>query len=142
MLSWGHVVGLAAVIGLGLNVRPGALLFIAYMVVVVLYRLQQSGTPDFKSVADAGLRVLAVLVGAVAMGWVAWPWAYAHPIVAPFRALAELGHFGGITPCGIRDARFGVTSLAALGIPASMAIVDEALRIAFQEVFGPLRDAG
>jgi lipoyl(octanoyl) transferase len=54
----------------------------------------------------------------------------------------ELGHFGGIIPCGIRDARFGVTSLAALGIPASMAIVDEALRISFQEVFGPLRDAG
>lgn len=54
----------------------------------------------------------------------------------------ELGHFAGIIPCGIRDARLGVTSLAALGIPASMTTVDEALRIAFQDVFGPIRQAG
>lgn len=52
----------------------------------------------------------------------------------------DLGHFDGIVPCGIRDERFGVTSLAALGIPANMATVDEALRLAFEEVFGPLRD--
>lgn len=51
----------------------------------------------------------------------------------------DLGHFGGIVPCGIRDERFGVTSLAALGIPADMATVDEALRLAFEEVFGPLQ---
>lgn len=48
----------------------------------------------------------------------------------------ELGHFGGIVPCGIRDQRFGVTSLAKLGIPASMPSVDQALRLAFEEVFG------
>jgi lipoyl(octanoyl) transferase len=53
----------------------------------------------------------------------------------------ELGHFGGIVPCGIRDTRFGVTSLAALGIPASMMAVDEAMRAAFEEVFGPIEDA-
>ena len=52
----------------------------------------------------------------------------------------DLGHFGGIVPCGIRDAQFGVTSLAALGIPANMASVDEVLRIAFEEVFGPIQD--
>ena len=52
----------------------------------------------------------------------------------------DLGHFGGIVPCGIRDERFGVTSLAALGIPANMAAVDEALRLSFEEVFGPLKD--
>ena len=54
----------------------------------------------------------------------------------------ELNHFGGIIPCGIRDMRYGVTSLAALGIPASMAVVDSALRLTFEEVFGPVRDAG
>jgi len=52
----------------------------------------------------------------------------------------DLGHFSGIVPCGIRDQNFGVTSLAALGIPANMASVDEALRQAFEEVFGPLRE--
>jgi lipoyl(octanoyl) transferase len=53
----------------------------------------------------------------------------------------DLTHFGGIVPCGIREEKFGVTSLAALGIPADMAAVDDALRIGFEEVFGPLKDA-
>ena len=53
----------------------------------------------------------------------------------------DLAHFGGIMPCGIREQRFGVTSIAALGIPANMASVDEALRQAFEEVFGPLRES-
>jgi len=51
----------------------------------------------------------------------------------------ELTHFGGIVPCGIRDPRYGVTSIAALGIPASMATVDEVLKTSFEEVFGPVR---
>jgi lipoyl(octanoyl) transferase len=46
----------------------------------------------------------------------------------------DLSHFGGIVPCGIRG--HGVTSLADLGIPATMADVDVALRSAFDEVFG------
>jgi len=49
----------------------------------------------------------------------------------------DLSHFGGIVPCGIRG--HGVTSLADLGITASMADVDVALRSAFEEVFGPTR---
>ena len=46
----------------------------------------------------------------------------------------DLSHFGGIVPCGI--AEHGVTSLAALGITASTAEVDIALRAAFDQVFG------
>ena len=37
----------------------------------------------------------------------------------------DLSHFSGIIPCGIAD--HGVTSLKALGIPATMADVDQAL---------------
>ena len=51
----------------------------------------------------------------------------------------ELSHFAGIVPCGIRDPHYGVTSIAALGIPASMATVDQALKASFEEVFGPVR---
>ncbi|MEZ5997680.1 MAG: lipoyl(octanoyl) transferase LipB [Hyphomonas sp.] len=47
----------------------------------------------------------------------------------------DLEHFTGITPCGIADPRYGVTSLADLGIPASMADTDIALRDAFEETF-------
>jgi len=46
----------------------------------------------------------------------------------------DLDHFRGIVPCGVTD--HGVTSLAQLGITASMAEIDIALRATFDEVFG------
>ncbi len=46
----------------------------------------------------------------------------------------DLSHFEGIVPCGI--AEHGVTSLADLGLPVTMADLDVALRAAFEEVFG------
>jgi lipoyl(octanoyl) transferase len=45
----------------------------------------------------------------------------------------ELEHYRGIVPCGI--AEHGVTSLAELGIAASVGEVDTALRCTFTEVF-------
>jgi lipoyl(octanoyl) transferase len=45
----------------------------------------------------------------------------------------ELDHFRGIVPCGVSE--HGVTSLARLGVIASMAEVDIALRATFDEVF-------
>ena len=47
----------------------------------------------------------------------------------------DLEHFGGITPCGIDDPRYGVTSLVDLGRPVSMFEADSALRQAFESVF-------
>ena len=49
----------------------------------------------------------------------------------------DLSHFGGITPCGVTDPRFGVTSLVDLGLPVSLSDVDIALRAAFEAQFGP-----
>jgi lipoyl(octanoyl) transferase len=60
-------------------------------------------------------------------------WVTLHGIslnVAP-----DLSHYAGITPCGVADPRYGVTSLADLGVPATMAQVDAALRSSFAEVF-------
>ncbi|MEC7289407.1 MAG: lipoyl(octanoyl) transferase LipB [Pseudomonadota bacterium] len=54
----------------------------------------------------------------------------------------DLEHFTGITPCGIDDPRYGVTSLVDLGLPVDMAEADEALRRAFQEIFASETRAG
>lgn len=48
----------------------------------------------------------------------------------------DLSHFAGIVPCGVSDERYGVTSLADLGLTATMEDVDVALRQTFAEVFG------
>jgi lipoyl(octanoyl) transferase len=45
----------------------------------------------------------------------------------------DLAHYRGIVPCGVSG--HGVTSLAALGVTATMAEVDAALRGAFAEAF-------
>ncbi len=49
----------------------------------------------------------------------------------------DLEHFSGITPCGVRDPRLGVTSLADMGRLVPMHEVDVALRAAFENLFGP-----
>src|SRR3982075_631569 len=51
----------------------------------------------------------------------------------------DLTHFEAIVPCGVVDPRYGVTSLADLGRPATIAEADVALRQAFEEVFGSVQ---
>jgi len=48
----------------------------------------------------------------------------------------DLSHFAGIVPCGVSDARYGVTSLAELGCAASLSDADTALRAEFAPLFG------
>lgn len=50
----------------------------------------------------------------------------------------DLEHFSGIVPCGIQG--HGVTSLVDLGVTATMADVDLALRASFEDVFGQTID--
>jgi lipoyl(octanoyl) transferase len=65
-------------------------------------------------------------IGVRVTRWVSW-----HGVA--LNVEPNLSHFGGIVPCGL--PQFGVTSLAALGIQATMHDADVALRAAWQEVF-------
>jgi lipoyl(octanoyl) transferase len=53
----------------------------------------------------------------------------------------DLAHFSGIVPCGVAEPRYGVTSLADLGLTASLADVDLVLRREFEPLFGPAEPA-
>jgi lipoyl(octanoyl) transferase len=51
----------------------------------------------------------------------------------------DLGHFGGIVPCGIQE--HGVTSLVDLGVLATMDEADAALKASFTRLFGSVVEA-
>jgi lipoyl(octanoyl) transferase len=53
----------------------------------------------------------------------------------------DLTHFSGIVPCGVSEPRYGVTSLADLGLTVTIPEVDMALRAAFEPLFGASADA-
>ncbi len=66
-------------------------------------------------------------IGVRVSRWVSW-----HGLA--LNVNPDLGHFTGIIPCGIRE--HGVTSLHALGVKASMAEVDAALKRNWRKIFG------
>lgn len=53
----------------------------------------------------------------------------------------DLTHFAGIVPCGVTAQCYGVTSLADLGVRATMQDVDAVLRREFEPLFGATADA-
>ena len=79
-------------------------------------------------VADraAGTEAKIGAIGVRVTRWVSW-----HGVA--LNVDPDLSHFSGIVPCGI--AEHGVTSLHRLGILATMAEADVALRQAWDEVF-------
>jgi lipoyl(octanoyl) transferase len=48
----------------------------------------------------------------------------------------DLSHFAGIVPCGVREPRYGVTSLADLGCTVTASDIDTVLRREFEPLFG------
>jgi lipoyl(octanoyl) transferase len=67
-------------------------------------------------------------------------WVSLHGIA--LNVACDLTHFSGIVPCGISQPRYGVTSLADLGVAATMAEVDAALAREFAGLFGPAQMLG
>src|SRR4051812_17767055 len=65
-------------------------------------------------------------IGVRVTRWVSW-----HGVA--LNVEPNLAHFGGIVPCGL--PQYGLTNLAALGIPATLHDADVALRAAWEEVF-------
>jgi lipoyl(octanoyl) transferase len=63
-------------------------------------------------------------------------WATLHGIA--LNVDCDLSHYAGIVPCGISEPRYGVTSLADLGVATTLAEIDALLQGEFEQLFGPL----
>jgi lipoyl(octanoyl) transferase len=66
-------------------------------------------------------------------------WVTLHGLA--FNVDPDLSHFSGIVPCGVVDARYGVTSLVDLGHSVTLADVDVVLRREFPPLFGAIAAA-
>src|SRR5205807_824259 len=53
----------------------------------------------------------------------------------------DLSHYAGIVPCGVSEPRYGVTSLADLGIAVDRDAFDAVLLREFAQLFGPVAAA-
>jgi hypothetical protein len=81
-------------LGLALNIRPGALLFLVYLSVLLLYRLQQQRLIQVRPLLETAAWVGAITVGTLIVGSVFWPWALERPLYGPIVGLAQLSKFG------------------------------------------------
>ena len=84
-------------------------------------RVQAGGAPGEDKIAAIGVKLRR---------WVSF-----HGV--SLNVEPELEHFAGIVPCGV--SQHGVTSLVDLGLPVTLDEADAALKAAFVEVFGPVR---
>jgi lipoyl(octanoyl) transferase len=50
----------------------------------------------------------------------------------------DLSHYAGIVPCGVAEPRYGVTSMADLGVAVMITEIDTVLRREFEPLFGPI----
>jgi lipoyl(octanoyl) transferase len=73
-----------------------------------------------------GTEAKIAAIGVRVTRWVTW-----HGVA--LNVEPNLGHFAGIVPCGL--PQYGVTSLADLGVTATLQDADAALRSAWAEVF-------
>lgn len=89
-----RALGLAVAIGLALNVRPGALLFLGYLAVLLLYRLTDGDRLRMSPLIRTAGWMLGITLVTVLLGSLFWPWALERPLVGPFLGLAQLSRFG------------------------------------------------
>jgi hypothetical protein len=92
--SYRTALAMVVSLGLALNIRPGALLFLVYLCVLLLYRLQQQRLMQARPLVETAAWVGAITVGCLIVGSVFWPWALNRPLIGPILGLAQVSKFG------------------------------------------------
>jgi len=80
-------------IGLAVNVRAGALLFLAYFTMALAALLIATRERSFSRLLATFVRWAAVVVAVLLLGTVFWPWAQVRPLTRPLQGMMRLSQF-------------------------------------------------
>lgn len=106
-LSWATAAKIVFAIALALNVRAAALLYVGYLGVVVVLLMIVNRDTEPRRLAVITVRLGAVLVAALLLGTLFWPWAQGAPLTRPFEAFLGLANYpwaGGVLFNGVAYA--------------------------------------
>jgi hypothetical protein len=113
--SWGTAARVALVLGLALNIRAGALLYLGYFGLLVagamLVEALSTRRVMWSRVVSTVARVGAVALVTMLVGTIFWPWAQGAPLVRPVQALIGFANFDWGGNVVFRGRNFDATSL-------------------------------
>jgi hypothetical protein len=96
--KWPHIsrataFGLVVALAAALNIRPAALFNVGFFGLLLGIFTLMERRLDWRRLAVLAARVSAVIVAALLLGTLFWPWARQAPLVRPFQALFEASEF-------------------------------------------------
>jgi hypothetical protein len=74
-------------LALALNIRVGALLYLGYFGLLVIFFMARERLTGWRRLADTGVRLAGVAMAVLLLGTLFWPWAGGAPFTRPFEAL-------------------------------------------------------
>ena len=89
---------IAVALALGLNIRPGALLYLGYFGLLVTgFALVEyyERQVNWRQLADTAARIALVAVAVLLLGTLFWPWAQGAPLTRPIEALFNVANYEG-----------------------------------------------
>jgi hypothetical protein len=92
-VSWPTAIKITVALALALNIRAGALLYLAYFGWLLAALIVAERNFDWRKLADTGGRLAAVSVGTLLLGTAIWPWAQGGPLVRPIEALIGFANY-------------------------------------------------
>ena len=92
-LGWRTAVPLALSIGLAVNVRAGALVFLAYLALALVGLTLATRERSLRRLAATAARWAGVVVAVLLLGTLFWPWAQLRPLKRPWQAIGKLSQF-------------------------------------------------
>lgn len=92
-LGWRLAVPLVLSIGLAVNVRAGALVFLGYLAIALLGLTLATRAFSMRQLGATLARWAGVAVAVLLLGTLFWPWAQVRPLTRPLQGMARLSQF-------------------------------------------------